>query len=83
METAHTQMMPYVEKILLATDCSEFSEGAVQEAIYFAQACGAALTILHVLEDNPEFSTIGYETVRQMEASAREHLEKMHEMATN
>lgn len=83
METAHTQMMPYVERILLATDCSEFSEGAVQEAIYFAQACGAALTILHVLEDNPEFSTIGYETVRQMETSARDHLEKIHEMATN
>ncbi|MHB8987583.1 MAG: universal stress protein [Desulfobulbia bacterium] len=51
METAHTQMRPYVERILLATDCSAFSEGAVQEAIYFAQACGAALTILHVLEE--------------------------------
>lgn len=83
MKTAHTQMMPYVERILLATDCSAFSEGAVQEAIYFAQACGAALTILHVLEDNPEFSTIGYETVSQMETSARDHLEKIHEMATN
>ncbi|MDP2851869.1 MAG: universal stress protein [Gallionella sp.] len=83
METAHTQMMPYVERILLATDCSEFSEGAVQEAIFFAQACGAALTILHIIEDNPEFSTIGYETVSQMETSAREHLEKIHKMATN
>lgn len=76
-------MMPYVERILLATDCSKFSEGAEQEAIFFAQACGAALTILHVLEDNPEFSTIGHETVRVMEVSARDHLEKIHQMATN
>ncbi len=83
METAQTQMIPYVERILLATDCSEFSEGAVQEAIFFAQACGAALTILHVIEDNPEFSTIGHATVREMETSARDHLEKIHTMATN
>jgi len=83
MGTAQTQMMPYVERILLATDCSEFSEGAVQEAIFFAQACGATLTILHVIEDNPEFSTIGHATVRQMEISARDHLEKIHKMATN
>lgn len=83
METAQTQMMSFVERILLATDCSEFSEGAEQEAIFFAQACGAALTILHVLEDNPEFSTIGHETVREMEVSARAHLEKIHKMATN
>lgn len=83
MGTKHTQMMPYVEKILLATDCSKFSEGAEQEAIFFAQACGATLTILHVLEDNPEFSTIGHETVREMEVSARDHLEKIHKMAIN
>lgn len=83
METAQTQIMSFVERILLATDCSEFSEGAEQEAIFFAQACGAALTILHVLEDNPEFSTIGHETAREMEVSARDHLEKIHKMAAN
>lgn len=83
METKHKHMMPYVERILLATDCSNFSEGAEQEAIFFAQSCGASLTILHVLEDNPEFSTIGHATVREMEIAARAHLEKMHQMAVN
>ena len=83
METSQTQMMPFVERILLATDCSGFSEGAEQEAIFFAQACGAQLTILHVIEDNPEFSTIGQETVREMEEAARDHLENIHKMATN
>jgi len=83
METAQTQMVSFVERILLATDCSPFSEGAEQEAIFFAQACGAELTILHIIEDNPEFSTIGHETVREMEEAARAHLEKIHKMAVN
>lgn len=83
METAQTQMVSFVERILLATDCSAFSEGAEQEAIFFAQACGAELTILHIIEDNPEFSTIGHETVREMEEAARAHLEKIHKMAVN
>ncbi|MBU1404598.1 MAG: universal stress protein [Proteobacteria bacterium] len=83
METAQTQMVSFVERILLATDCSPFSEGAEQEAIFFAQACGAVLTILHVIEANPEFSTIGHETALEMEESARDHLEKIQRMATN
>lgn len=83
METAQTQMVSFVERILLATDCSAFSEGAEQEAIFFAQACGAELIILHIIEDNPEFSTIGYETVREMEETARDHLEKILKMAAN
>ncbi|MBU2536803.1 MAG: universal stress protein [Proteobacteria bacterium] len=83
METAQTQMVSFVERILLATDCSAFSEGAEQEAIFFAQACGAELIILHIIEDNPEFSTIGYETVREMEEAARDHLEKILKMAAN
>jgi nucleotide-binding universal stress UspA family protein len=83
METSKTQMVPHVERILLATDCSAFSEGAEQEAIFIGQSCGAALTILHVIEDNEEFSTIGHETVKKMEISARIHLEKIFQMAIN
>lgn len=83
METSQTQMVSFVERILLATDCSAFSEGAEQEAIFFAQACNAELTILHIIEDNPEFSTIGHATVREMEVAARDHLEKIHKMAEN
>ena len=48
-----------LEKLLLATDRSEYSEGAVREAINFAKTCSSRLTILSVLETNPEYETIG------------------------
>jgi len=81
METAQNQMMGFVEKILLATDCSEFSEGAVQEAIFFAQACGATLTILHVIEENPEYRTLGHDIVAKLESEAGDCLASIKKMA--
>ena len=36
-----THLFGEVEVIALATDGSEYSDGAVQEAIFFSQACGA------------------------------------------
>ena len=38
-----------LEKLLLATDRSEYSEGAVREAINFAKTCSSRLSVLSVL----------------------------------
>lgn len=46
MEDAHT--------ILLATDCSPYSEGAVQEALFFGRACRARIIFLHVVHTKSE-----------------------------
>lgn len=46
MEDAHT--------ILLATDCSPYSEGAVQEALFFGRACRAKIIFLHVVHTDTE-----------------------------
>lgn len=42
------------EVIALATDGSSCTDGAVQEAIFLAQACGAKLVVLHVIPVDSE-----------------------------
>jgi len=64
-----------LKHILLATDGSESCEGAVKEAIYLAKSCDAKLSVIYVLETNPEFETEGLKFVEKMEQAAREHLE--------
>ncbi len=64
-----------LKHILLATDGSESCEGAVKEAIYLAKSCVAKLSVIYVLETNPEFETEGLKFVEKMELAAREHLE--------
>lgn len=64
-----------MKHILLATDGSKSCEGAVKEAIYLAKSCVAKLSVIHVLETNPEFETEGLKFVEKMELAAREHLE--------
>jgi len=41
------------EKVLLSTDRSQFSEGAMREAINFAKVCANRLFAITVLETNP------------------------------
>jgi nucleotide-binding universal stress UspA family protein len=64
-----------VEKILLATDGSEYSEGAVREAIRLASKCSSKLTALSVMEANPEFDAIAPQFLEQKEKEARINLE--------
>ena len=64
-----------VETLLLATDGSEFSEGAVGEAIKLAKKCSNRLTAISVIETNPELEAIAPQVTEKAEKSAREHLE--------
>ncbi|HID96856.1 MAG TPA: universal stress protein [Thermodesulfobacteriaceae bacterium] len=45
------------ETILLATDGSAYCEGAVQEAIFFGQACNARIVALYVVSVSSETAT--------------------------
>ncbi|MEN8199242.1 MAG: universal stress protein [Thermodesulfobacteriota bacterium] len=42
-------LMGEIDVIALATDGSEFSDGAVQEAIFMGQSCGAKIVVIHVI----------------------------------
>src|SRR5208283_2574588 len=47
-----------LEKLLVATDCSEYSEGAIREAMNFAKQCASRLYIMTVVESNLEYQNI-------------------------
>jgi len=63
------------EKLLLATDGSQFSEGAIRESIRLAKQCSSQLSVVSVIETNPEYETIAPQLLEKAEKSTREHLE--------
>lgn len=64
-----------VEKILLSTDGSLYSEGAIREGIKIAKRCSSKLSVVSVLETNPEYDAIAPQMVEKAEQSLRGHLE--------
>ncbi len=70
-----------MDKVLVATDGSPYSEGAVREAINFAKRCSSRLYAITVLETNPEYESIGSNVFEKEEAEARKHLETVKERA--
>lgn len=79
--SSRTDYLGPLKNILLATDGSEYSEGAIQEAIYLAKSCSAKLTVIYVLEVNAELETEGPKIVEKMENTAREHLDRIRKTA--
>jgi nucleotide-binding universal stress UspA family protein len=59
------------DKLLLATDGSEFSEGAVRLALAMAPKCGAKLTVMTIVLSNPEYDTIAPQLAEAAEQKAR------------
>ncbi|HMK42524.1 MAG TPA: universal stress protein [Dissulfurispiraceae bacterium] len=71
-----------LEKLLVATDRSQISEGAVHEAINFAKKCSSRVYVVSVLETNPEYATTGSNFVEQEEKEAAQHLKSIKETAS-
>lgn len=66
-----------LEKLLLAIDMSEYSEGAVREAINFAKKCSSKLYVMTVIEMFTEMETLGKDIYQQEEIRVRKHLEEI------
>jgi len=66
-----------LERLLLSTDGSEFSEGAIREAIKIAERCSSKLYALSVIETNPEFEALAPKLVEKAGKETREHLESV------
>jgi nucleotide-binding universal stress UspA family protein len=66
-----------LEKVLLATDGSQHSEGAIREAIIFAAKCSSKLYACMALETNPEYETTTINVLEKEEAEAKTHLESI------
>lgn len=71
-----------LEKLLVATDGSQFSEGAIREAISFAKKCSSKMYALSVLETNPEYETIGSDVFEKEEAEMTRYLESVRARAS-
>jgi len=65
------------QSILVASDGSEFSAGAVREAIAIAHKCGARLYALTVVQTNPEYEALAPNLVAQADADAQATLAKI------
>jgi len=64
-----------LEKLLVCTDGSADSQGAMIGTLALAQSCGSKVYILQVLEFNPEFEAQAPEVVAQWEARIHKYLE--------
>lgn len=71
-----------MEKLLLASDRSEFSEGAIREAIKLAKTCSSKLYIISVAE-TPDIRAYNYPMAafEKLEIVTRQHLESLKESA--
>jgi nucleotide-binding universal stress UspA family protein len=78
-----TQIHPMakLEKLLLSTDGSEFSEGAVREAIKLSKICSSKLFVMSVIETNPEFEVFAPKIFEKEEKAARDLLENVKAIA--
>ena len=70
-----------LRSVVLATDNSPHSEGAIKEAIYVAKHCGAKLFVIQVLQVNPEFATEGLKLMEDMELCCRTHFDHIRDLA--
>jgi nucleotide-binding universal stress UspA family protein len=67
-----------MDQILVATDGSEYSEGAVREAINVAKSCGSQLCIIEI---NPEFLALAPAIIEEKERELKIHLEGIKDRA--
>lgn len=81
MERFATSLLGEAKTLLLATDGSHFSDGAVQEAIFFGQACGARIVVLHVAKVNSESLKSADSAVRSKRLELLPYLEQFQKMA--
>ncbi|MGE5808639.1 MAG: universal stress protein [Nitrospirota bacterium] len=70
-----------LEKLLLAVDNSEYSEGAIREALKFSTKCGSRIFASMTLETNPEYETIGSNVFAKEEAEVAAYLKSIKERA--
>ena len=74
--------MAKMEKILVATDGSSYSENAVKEAILLAKNCSSRLFAVSVVITNLEFEVTMPQVVEKEEKKALEHLEAVKAQAS-
>ena len=81
MERFSTSLLGEAKTLLLATDGSHFSDGAIQEAIYFGQTCRARVVVLHAVSVDAESIRAANSTVMQRRHELAPHFDRIRKMA--
>lgn len=81
MERYSTSLLGLAKTLLLTTDGSPFSDGAVQEAIFFGQACHARVVVLHVVHIDAESIRAANSAVMKRQQEMAPHLDQIRKMA--
>ena len=76
-----TQVMNKSEVIALATDGSSYTEGAVQETIFLAQACGAKIVVLNVIPIDSESATGMHSSTAAIRQETRDYMDNIRKLA--
>jgi nucleotide-binding universal stress UspA family protein len=63
------------ERILVATDGSKYSQGAIREAISFAKTCSSRLYVMSVVQVIADGETSTQQAEQEMESEAQKHLD--------
>jgi|Deesub1362A_J573_1020465.scaffolds.fasta_scaffold00670_11 hypothetical protein len=69
-----------MKRLLVATDGSEYSSGAIRESINIAKKCASEITALSVIEINPQFMAMAPQIIEATEKDIRGHLEHIKKM---
>jgi len=69
------------ERFLVATDGSEYSAGAVREALSMARKCGARVHVVSVVASDAELETMGKQLLKKEFDTAQSHLESVRAQA--
>lgn len=81
MDRFSTSLLGEAKTVLLATDGSHYSDGAVQEAIFFGQACAAKVVVLHVVKIEAESLKSANAAVMRQQAKITPYLDQIRKMA--
>ncbi|MBF0459246.1 MAG: universal stress protein [Nitrospirae bacterium] len=76
-----TQLMGELESLLLAADGSQYSEGAIKEALLLAKSCGIRLTLLYVNALSGSYESGGMTFVEHMDNNVSKYFDDLREMA--
>ena len=81
MNRFSTSLLGEAKTLLLATDGSPFSDGAVQEAIFFGQACQAKIVVLHVVRIETESLKSANAKVTRRQREIKPYMDQIRKMA--
>lgn len=76
-----TRVMNASKVIALATDGSSYTDGAVQEAVFLAQSCGAKIVVLNIIPIDSGSATAVHSSATAMRKESKKYMDDIVKLA--